>query len=150
MIIRALTVADFDDAHALYKGLVGDICVPEGKAGHAQFSRILEHPGTHVIGAEVQGRILSMLTLHILPNMTFAARPYALIENVVTTETEQGKGYGRAVMRAAIDLAWTSDAYKIMLLTGQSFAAKGFYEKMGFNASDKHGMILRRAPQRRP
>lgn len=37
-----------------------------------------------------------------------------------------------------------------MLLTGTAFGARGFYEKLGFEADSKHGMIMRRAPQRAP
>jgi GNAT superfamily N-acetyltransferase len=148
--VRNLTLHDFGDAHALYMDLVGDIDVPDGSAGQEQFQRLLSHPGTLVIGAEAGGMIVSMLTLHLLPNMTFSARPYALIENVVTRRDWQGQGFGRAVVQTAIETAWAKDAYKIMLLTGQSFAARGFYERLGFNATDKHGMILRRAPNRSP
>jgi hypothetical protein len=46
--------------------------------------------------------------------------------------------------------AWAAGAYKIMLLTGKSLGAKGFYEKLGFSDDRKHGMMIRRAPARRP
>lgn len=150
MTVRPLTAQDFDDAYALYKDLVGDIPVPNGQDGKAQFEAILAHPGSWVLGAERDGRIISMVTLHILPNMTFGGRPYALIENVVTARAAQGQGYGRLTMQSAIDKAWSEGVYKIMLLTGRTLGARGFYERLGFNTTDKHGMILRRAPQRNP
>ena len=150
MIVRQLTTEDFEDAHALYKELVGDISVPDGSEGQARFQEILDHPGTFVIGAEHDGHVRAMVTLHILPNMTFGGRSYAVIENVVTARAMQGRGLGRAVMEDAVNRAWGAGAYKVMLLTGQTAQAKGFYERIGFNASDKHGMILRRAPQRTP
>jgi GNAT superfamily N-acetyltransferase len=141
---------DFVDARALYVELVGDIPVPDGAAGEARFSEILSHPGTTVWGADCMGQVVSMATLHIIPNMTFDARPYAIVENVVTLRSHRGKGLGAGVMSAVIDAGWSANAYKIMLLTGKTLGARGFYEKLGFTDQDKYGMTLRRAPSRRP
>ena len=145
MKVRSLTAADFSDALALYRDLVGDQPVADIDA----FEALLGHPGTAVIGAEYEGRLAAMLTLHVLPNMTQAGRPYALIENVVTLQTCQGQGLGRAVMEEAIRRCDAKDVYKIMLLTMQEGGARGFYEKLGFAADDKFGMTRRRAPKRR-
>lgn len=147
---RPLTSSDYEDARALYVDLVGDIPVPDGLAGRARFAEVLAQGGTVLWGAEVDGRIRAMATLHVLANMTFGGRPYALIENVVTGRHSRGLGLGAGVMEAAIAAAWAAGAYKIMLLTGKTLGAKGFYEKLGFSDQDKYGMTLRRAPARRP
>ena len=76
--------------------------------------------------------------------------PYALIENVATARAAQRQGLGRLVMETAAEAAWARNAYKIMLLTGQTLGARGFYERLGYAADQKHGMVLRRAPQRQP
>ena len=149
-VLRPLVLHDFDDAHALYVELVGTIPVPGGPEGMARFSELLSHPGTTLVGAEIIGHIRSMVTLHILPNMTFSGRPYALIENVITAVEYRDRGLSRAVMQHAIDRAWAADAYKIMLLTGRELGARGFYEKLGFTTDEKHGLTLRRAPKRQP
>ncbi|MBW4708756.1 GNAT family N-acetyltransferase [Roseobacter sp. YSTF-M11] len=106
---------------------------------------VMAHPGTTIFGAEADGRIIGMVTLHILPNVTYDGSPYALIENVATSQAYRMRGVGRQVMRAAIDEAWRQDVYKIMLLTGQKRSARGFYERVGFNCEDKFGMVMRRA-----
>jgi GNAT superfamily N-acetyltransferase len=147
---RRLTPADFRDARDLYVELVGDIPVADGAAGETRFGEILAHPGTTVWGADVWGKVTAMATLHVLPNMTFDARPYAIVENVVTLRGHRGHGLGAGVMSAVIEAAWSAGAYKIMLLTGKTLGAHGFYEKLGFTDQDKHGMTLRRAPARRP
>ena len=85
-----------------------------------------------------------MATLHLLPNVTWNARPYGLIENVVTARSHQRLGLGRAVLKAAVDRAWTANAYKVMVMTGRKRAAKGFYEAFGFTSKDKHAMVIRR------
>jgi GNAT superfamily N-acetyltransferase len=143
-VFRKLVASDFEDAVALYKELSTLNPIADGELGAAQFRRILEFEGTAIYGAEMDGRIVSMATLHILPNMTQAGRPYCLVENVVTLQAYQGKGFGRGVLNSLIQAAWDSDAYKIMLLTGKARTAKGFYEKLGFVGDQKHGMILRR------
>ena len=146
MIVRELVNADWDDAQRLYGDLTGD--TPIGSS--ADFNAVLAHPGTRIIGAEVEGVVQSMLTLHVLPNVTYGGRPYALIENVVTAAAFRSQGLARKVMEVAIQTAWDADAYKIMLLTGQDAGARGFYEKLGFRADQKYGMALRRVPTRKP
>jgi GNAT superfamily N-acetyltransferase len=148
--LRPLVAADFDDARALYVDLVGDIPVPDGTEGKARFAQILSHPGTAIWGAEVEDRILAMATLHVIPNMTFGGRAYAIVENVVTLRACRGLGFGAAVMEAVVSAAWAADAYKVMLLTGKTLGAKGFYERLGFTDQDKYGMTIRRAPARQP
>ena len=148
--IRRASAGDFEDAMTLYQELVGNIPLPKGDAAEERWSAILAHAGTTVIAAELDSRMVAFATLHIMPNMTFGGRPYALIENVVTLQANQGKGVGSLIMKASIEEAWVHDAYKIMLLTGKKFGVKAFYEKLGFTGDEKHGMTLRRAPSRRP
>lgn len=148
--VREAALSDFDALHALYKELVGRIDVPAGAAGRARLAEVLAHPGTRIFIVEEEARAAAMATLHVLPNMTFGGRPYALVENVVTLKSCQGRGLGRRVMAALVNAAWSAGAYKIMLLTGRDLGARGFYEKLGFSAEEKHGMTLRRAPKRQP
>ena len=143
-MIRAFTAADAEAALILYRHLVGDKPV----ADHAAFARLVEHPGTCVLGDWAGDAARAMATLHILPNMTQGGRPYALIENVVTHTAFRGAGHGRQVMHAAVAAAWAAECYKIMLLTGQTARARGCYEALGFSADEKWGMTLRRAPLR--
>lgn len=126
MLYRTLRPDDFGDALALYRELSGKRPVADGDFGHGRFQQILDHDGTAIHGAETDGSIVSMATLHLMPNMTYGGRPYALVENVVTLRAYQGQGIGRGVMNALIDAAWAADAYKIMLLTGRRAEARGF------------------------
>ena len=148
VVCRALGVADFADAYVLYTDLVGADRMAHHDLARAQFRTLLDHPGTSLIGAERGGEVLAMATLHLLPNLTYGGRPYALVENVVTRRAYHGQGLGRAVMQAVIVQAWGQDAYKIMLLTGRGAGALGFYAKLGFDADEKQGMTLRRVPLR--
>lgn len=85
-----------------------------------------------------------MLTLHLLPNVTWDARPYGLIENVVTVQSHRRRGIGKALMQYSLATAWAAGAFKVMLMTGKKRDAKGFYEAAGFSAEDKLAMVIRR------
>jgi GNAT superfamily N-acetyltransferase len=145
-VLRPLVKGDFGTARRLYVELVGDSSVPDGRVGEDHFARVLHHPGTTVWGALLAGEVVSMATLHILPNVTFGGRPYCVVENVATSQLHRGQGHGAAVMRRVIEAAWAADAYKVMLLTGKTRDARGFYEKLGFSHEDKYGMTLWQIP----
>jgi GNAT superfamily N-acetyltransferase len=138
--IRQIVASDFIDVAALFAELTNEPSV----ADQTQFKNILAFLGTQMFGAEVNGRIVSMATLHILPNLGGMRMAYGLIENVVTLQAFQKQGLGRAVMSLLIQAAWDADAYKIMLLTGLERGARGFYEKCGFSGESKIGMQMRR------
>ena len=144
MTVRTLTRADAAAALVLYRHLVGQAAL----AGPDQLGQVLDHPGTSVWGAWEGAALRAMVTLHVLPNVTQGGRSYALLENVVTHRDHRGAGHGRRVMEAALDAAWSAGCYKVMLMTGKSTAARGFYEALGFSADEKWAMTQRRAPLR--
>ena len=139
--VRALTRDDFDGALMLYQDLTRDP-VPVS-TDLETFEAVLNHPGTWIMGATIDGQLAAMTTLHLLPNMTSGGRPYGLVEDVVTGRPYRGQGLGRIVLQACIDHAKDAGAYKLMLLTGQARGVVGFYEKLGFSDQEKHGLILR-------
>ncbi|MGJ8616914.1 MAG: GNAT family N-acetyltransferase [Sulfitobacter sp.] len=138
--VRVLECADADAALLLYNELT--VGPPADDAG--VFASVIDHPGTSIFGVFLDQGLVSMVTLHLLPNVLWNARPYALIENVITARAFQKQGFGRRAMDAAIAAAWDAGAYKIMLMTGQKRGAKGFYEAIGFSSEDKFAMVMRR------
>ncbi len=107
------------------------------------FAAILAQPGLSIFLATEGEDAVATATLQIVPNLTRAARPYALIENVVTLENRRGRGYGRAVVRHAVEAAFAANCYKVMLLTGrQNPEVHAFYESCGF-VQNKTGFQIR-------
>lgn len=139
-VVRMLGLADAAQALTLYN----ELTVGPKAVDPAEFGLVIDHDGTQVLGAFAGNRLVAMATLHVLPNVVWSARPYALVENVVTLAAYQGQGFGRRVMEAVIDAAWAANAYKIMLMTGVGRDAVGFYEACGFSADAKTAMVLRR------
>lgn len=131
--------SDTEDALALYLELTAG---PK-TASAEDYLRVLEHPGTTIFGADVGGRPRSMLTLHVLPNVTWGGRPYAIIENVVTHKEYRRTGLGRATMIHALEIAKAANAYRAMLMTGPQRGASGFYEACGFESSGKIAFQIR-------
>lgn len=142
ILTRPVTVVDVDDVMALYRALSATRPLPENDVAMLHLDRVLSHPGTTIWGAEWDGRIGAMCTLHILPNISNGAQPYALIENVVTLADLRRRGLARAVMQAAIDSAFAANCYKVMLLSGSS-DGQAFYRAIGFDDIAKTGMVIR-------
>ena len=106
---------------------------------------MLGRDGLTVFVAEIGGAMVATCTLVIVPNLTRNARPYALIENVVTDAGHRLIGLGRSVIEAALARAWAEGCYKAMLMTGSKRPETlRFYEGIGFEQS-KTGFQMRKA-----
>ena len=106
------------------------------------WEQILGDRNHHLIVNEVGGQIVSSCVCVIIPNLTRNVRPYAFIENVVTHADHRGKGYAGECLEYARQIAEKENCYKMMLLTGSKKAGTlRFYEKAGYNSSDKTAFI---------
>ena len=106
------------------------------------WEQILGDRNHHLIVNEVEGQIVSSCVCVIIPNLTRNVRPYAFIENVVTHADHRGKGYAGECLDYARQIAEKENCYKMMLLTGSKKAGTlHFYEKAGYNSSDKTAFI---------
>ncbi len=92
---------------------------------------------------ERDGALLGSVYLNIIPNLTRGAKPYAVIENVITYNAYRRKGVGKALMLHAIESAKQAECYKIMLLTGRDEEVQDFYSSCGFNKKGKQAFIYR-------
>lgn len=106
------------------------------------WENIINDKNHHIIVNEVDGMIVSSCVCVIIPNLTRGIRPYAFIENVVTNEKYRGEGYATECLNYARDIAREENCYKMMLLTGsKKESTLKFYEKAGYNSSDKTAFI---------
>lgn len=142
MIIRETTPEDFDGLMQLYTQLHGNPLPEKTPEVTALWDNILADKNHHIIVAEEDGKIVSSCVCVIVPNLTHAQRPYALVENVVTDEKHRKKGLATACLDYARALAEKENCYKIMLLTGsKEEATLNFYRSAGFNSTDKTAFI---------
>ncbi len=93
--------------------------------------------------AEVDGATVSSCTLTFIPNLTRGAKPYGLIENVITHPNYRCKGLGTSILKHAFELAWQENGYKVMLMTGSKKPETlTFYHKAGLKSGIKTGFII--------
>lgn len=103
---------------------------------------IMKDSNYNIIVIEDDKEIISSCTLIIIPNLTHAQRPYALIENVITIDRYRRQGLASKCLAYARNLAKESNCYKIMLLTGSKDEhVLSFYKKAGYNSNDKTAFI---------
>lgn len=140
-MLRDLGVDDLDALLALYQHLnPGDAPPPRE---HAR--EVLAHPGLRHFGRFVEGELVASCNLAVVPNLTRGGRSYGVIENVVTHAAHRGRGHGQAVIAHALEAAWATGCYKVVLTTSrQDPAVWAFYERCGFSASDKRAFVVRR------
>ena len=106
------------------------------------WEQIIGDMNHHLIVCEVDGKIVSSCVCVIIPNLTRNVRPYAFVENVVTHADHRGKGYAGKCLDFARKIAEQENCYKMMLLTGsKNQETFSFYEKAGYNSSDKTAFI---------
>ncbi len=96
----------------------------------------------HLLVGELDGKVVSSVTLIVIENLTHNMRPYAVIENVVTHAEYRGKRYAAALMNRASAIATEFGCYKIMLLTSSKREETlRFYENCGYNRNDKTAFV---------
>lgn len=141
-MIREAKREDLDALLELYLFLHED-SIPE-KNNHLEetWEQIIGDPNHHLIVCEEEGKIISSCVCVIIPNLTRNIRPYAFVENVVTHADYRGKGYATECLDFARRIAEQENCYKMMLLTGsKSPETLNFYERAGYNSSDKTAFI---------
>lgn len=142
-----IRVARADDAEALdrlYRELHPADPIHEIEHLHAVLLEVLASPYFEVIVAEKGGEVVSTCYLNVIPNLTYGAVPYALLENVVTLASCRRQGIGRKLVRHALERAWQRGCYKVMLLTGsQREAVHDFYRSCGFRSDEKMAFVAR-------
>ena len=148
LTIRAAAQADLAALLGLYRHLdAQDMLCPLDKAADI-LDRFLRYEGSAILIGVVGSELATSCTVAVIPNLTRGGAPYALIENVVTHTDYRTRGFGKAILQAAVDRAWDAGCYKVMLMTGSKKPSTlAFYEAAGFEQS-KTGFQVRRRPVR--
>jgi N-acetylglutamate synthase-like GNAT family acetyltransferase len=145
MAIREAKFGDLNSLLELYKHLhAKDDSLPDRTNLEKIWLEMLSDPRHFIFLLEQGQELISSCVLQVIPNLTRGARPYGLIENVVTRDDSQGQGYGTQVLKHALNLAWKKECYKVMLMTSRDDPRVfSFYEKAGFKKGIKTGFVAK-------
>jgi ribosomal protein S18 acetylase RimI-like enzyme len=145
LTFRRINPDELDALLDLYRHLhESDSPLPDRETLLAAWKDLTTDPKLACLVAEEGGALVAACILVIVPNLTRGARPYGLIENVVTRRESRGRGVGTALLRHALALAWQRNCYKVMLLTGRKDEGTlRFYERAGFRRGEKTGFVAK-------
>ncbi len=140
--VREAAPSDLPAIHALYRDLHDGDDPADPSALAAAERALAAHPGAHLFLAEADGEPVATCVLFVLPNLSRGARPFGLVENMVTRRDRRKRGYATALLVHVLIFAWEVDCYKVMLLTGRADpGVHRLYAKAGFRAGVKTGYV---------
>lgn len=145
MEIRYLREEDLESLLDLYKHLhQTDNPLPANSIVRDTWLSILKSGQFIYFGGFVEDWLVSSCTISLIPNMTRGCRPYGVIENVVTHVDYRGRGFGKQILAQALDLAWSQNCYKVMLMTGRKDESTfNFYKGAGFDKDAKQAFVAK-------
>ena len=143
--VRRIKYEELESLLSLYEYLIPDD--PKLKIDTAlkeHWNEILSDSSYFYFVIEKDDMLVCSCNLTIIKNLTRSARPYGIIENVVTHPDYRNKGYGTAVLKKAIETAQENNCYKVVLTTSRKDEnTLRFYENAGFNMGEKTAFIVR-------
>jgi GNAT superfamily N-acetyltransferase len=142
LMIAEAQEADLPELLSLYAQLHAADPAPGGETLQSLWAGILSDPDYHILLAKAEDKAVASVTLIVIKNLTHGARPYAIIENVITSATHRRRGFAAALMAEAVRIAEDAGCYKVSLATGRKDEGTlRFYEECGFNRTDKTAFI---------
>jgi len=142
MLTRLAQSADVNGILTLYRELrPGDPELPEPKP---LLSKILSNPDLALVVCECDDTLAATCMLAIVPNLASGGRPFGVLEHVVTLNRFRRRGFARAVLQFALEIAWSRNCYKVILLSGiQRREAHAMYESVGFRGDVERGFVAK-------
>lgn len=143
-MIRVANIDDLSGVLSLYKELRPHDPELEFNFAEGKWIEIINDPATVIIVAEINGELASTCALGINKSIANGARPFGIIEHVITSNRFRRKGLSSQVLEFAISIAWKSNCYKVMLLSGEKLTgAHSLYESVGFKGGIEKGFVIK-------
>ncbi len=143
-MIRLANKDDLVDVLTLYNELrPSDPALPDSLAIE-RWQQIINDDRTHIVVADINGTLAATCALSINLSIAVGARPFGLIEHVVTRRDFRRQGLSQQVLCYAIDLAWQLNCDKVMLLSGAKLnGAHKVYSAVGFDGDRERGFVIK-------
>ena len=144
MTVREAQSNDLLGVLALYRELRPNDPVLPPAAAKVAFSNLIARDDINLVVCEVGGQLVATCMLAVIPNLASGARPFGVIEHVVTLSTHRKRGFARLVLEHALAAAWSRGCCKVMLLSGaQRTEAHRLYETVGFRGDVERGFVVK-------
>jgi N-acetylglutamate synthase-like GNAT family acetyltransferase len=96
------------------------------------YSKIIATGGA-VFGAYRGSKIVGTCTLNVCANLSWSGRPYGIVENIIVTKSERGKGIGKSLLLFARRMAESKNCYKVALMAKpEGPEVESFFKSAGF------------------
>lgn len=142
--VRLCVQTDLDQLLSLYRELRphDPLCVASDL--HHEWLSILNNPNIKIVVAEVDHVLASTCQLSICPTLTNGARPFGIVEHVITANQYRRRGLSQKVIEKSLAIAWEHRCYKVMLLSGENRTeAHQLYYKIGFKSGIEKGFVIK-------
>lgn len=114
---------------------------------YSAFEAIDRDPNNELVVVELEGRIVGVLQLTFVPNITYRGGWRALIEGVRVDASLRSSGIGRRLFAWAIERAREKGCHMVQLTSDKSRPdAIRFYQSLGFVASHEGLKLLLHGP----
>ncbi|MBW3694989.1 GNAT family N-acetyltransferase [Vibrio sp. T187] len=145
-MIRLATMNDLQGVQRLYKELRPFDPELTEETAKVKWAELISDSQTYIVVAEVDGELASTCALSVNKSIANGARPFGLIEHVITSKHFRRQGLSRQVLEHALSIAWEKDCCKVMLLSGEQLkGAHSVYESVGFKAGIEKGFVIKHA-----
>jgi len=142
---RAARADDLASLLALFR--LSEVSAAAEPAERAEriWAQMLARDGLTVFVCEADNKIVSTCMLITAPHLLRSGRQHAFLENVVTHPEYRGRGFGRAVVLAALAAAWEQDCFHVFLQSGRADPrVHRFYEGCGFEPGLRTAYVAKR------
>jgi GNAT superfamily N-acetyltransferase len=136
---------DLDALLALFAaGEVSTAAQPRARAA-AIWAELMASRDVTVLVAPRETGLAATCTLVTAPNLLRGGRRHGFLENVLTHPAHRRRGHGRAVVAAALEVAWRRDCHHVLLQSGRADpAVHRFYAGCGFVAGRRAAYVADR------
>ena len=142
--VRLAGAGDLAGLLALYRELRPDDPPLASAEARAALAAILEDDALSLVVCEHDSNIVATCMLAVIRNLASGARPFGVLEHVVTLAAFRQQGFARILLRYALELAWSKGCYKVMLLSGaERTEAHRLYESLGFRGDVERGFVAK-------
>lgn len=109
------------------------------------WNSIMQDQKLHCFVVEEDSKLVGSCMLAIIPNLTRSAKPFGVVQNVITHPDYRGRGIGSSLLQKVNEFAWENNCYQILLQTGRK-ETHDFYRKAGYRDDIKTGFVAKPKP----